>query len=265
MRFQYDHDYHIHSYASSCATDPAQTPERILQYAEENGLREIVLTDHFWDEKVPDTCPWYEPQNFAWISQARPLPQSENVRFLFGAEADMDKDMRVGVSKDRWDEFDFVVLATTHMHHGPFSISEEEGSTAQGLANAWIRRLDSVLSQDLPFHKIGIAHLACSTISRDKELVKQSLMLLPDNKLEELFRGCAKVGVGIEINFADFRFRDGEKENILRIFKIAKEMGCKFYFGGDIHRPIGFPWLRPVFENAVDLLGLTEEDKFHIT
>ncbi len=265
MRFAYDHDYHIHSYASSCATDPAQTPARILQYAEENGLREIVLTDHFWDERVGEPCQWYRSQNFVWISQARPLPQSENVRFLFGAEADMDMHMRVGVSRDRWDEFDFVVVATTHMHHENFSISNEDGATAQGLANAWIRRLDSLLSQDLPFHKIGIAHLACSTISRDKELVKQSLMLLPDAKLEELFRGCADAGVGIEINFADFRFREGERENILRIFKIAKEMGCKFYLGGDIHRPIGFPWLRPVFENAIDLLGLTEDDKFHIT
>ena len=157
----FDHDYHIHSFLSSCATDPAQTTERILQYAEENGLREIVLTNHFWDEQVSVPCQWYQPQNFAWISQERPLPQSENVRFMFGAEADMDKDMRIGVSKDRWDEFDFVVVATTHLHHGEeFSISNEEGATAQGRANAWIRRLDSLLSQDLPFHKIGIAHLA---------------------------------------------------------------------------------------------------------
>ena len=91
MRMAFDHDYHIHSFLSSCATDPAQTTERILQYAEENGLREIVLTNHFWDEQVSVPCQWYQPQNFAWISQERPLPQSENVRFMFGAEADMDK------------------------------------------------------------------------------------------------------------------------------------------------------------------------------
>ena len=265
MRFAYDHDYHIHSFLSTCATDPAQTPERILQYAEENGLREIVLTDHFWDDQVCEGCDWYKPQNFAWISQVRPLPQSPNVHFMFGAEADMDMHMRVGVSKERWDEFDFVVVATAHMHHENFSISKEDGSTAQGRANAWIRRLDNLLSQDLPFHKIGIAHLADSTISRDKEMTKRTLELLPDQKLEELFKGCAKAGIGIEINFSDFRFREGEKENILRIFKIAKAMRCKFYLGSDIHRPIGFPWVRPIFENAIDLLGLTEKDKFHIT
>ncbi len=265
MRYKYDHDYHIHSYLSTCATDPAQTPQRILDYAEEYGLREIVLTDHFWDERVSEPCDWYKPQNFAWISQSRPLPQSENVRFLFGAEADMDKDMRIGVSKDRWDEFDFVVVATTHMHHENFSISDEDGATPEKRANAWIRRLESLLSRDLPFYKIGIAHLVDSTISRDKEMTRKTLMLLPDQKLEEVFKGCATAGVGVELNFSNFRFREGEKENILRIFSIAKAMGCKFYLGSDIHRPIGFPWVKPVLENAIDLLELTEKDKFHIT
>ena len=38
MKFQIDHDYHIHSKLSSCSRDPEQTNERILQYAKENGL-----------------------------------------------------------------------------------------------------------------------------------------------------------------------------------------------------------------------------------
>ena len=44
MRFQFDHDYHIHSYISPCSSDPQQTPENILKYAQANGLKEIVLT-----------------------------------------------------------------------------------------------------------------------------------------------------------------------------------------------------------------------------
>ena len=49
MRYTVDHDLHIHSQISSCSRDPEQTNERILQYAEKNGLNTLCLTDHFWD------------------------------------------------------------------------------------------------------------------------------------------------------------------------------------------------------------------------
>ena len=50
MRYVFDHDFHIHSELSSCSRDPEQSPERILAYAKENGLKKIVITDHFWDD-----------------------------------------------------------------------------------------------------------------------------------------------------------------------------------------------------------------------
>ena len=39
MRYIFDHDYHIHSWISSCSRDPEQTLERMLRYAQENGLK----------------------------------------------------------------------------------------------------------------------------------------------------------------------------------------------------------------------------------
>ncbi|MBQ9543675.1 MAG: PHP domain-containing protein, partial [Clostridia bacterium] len=44
-----DHDLHIHSQLSSCSSDPELTPERILAYAEQFGLKTVCVTDHFWD------------------------------------------------------------------------------------------------------------------------------------------------------------------------------------------------------------------------
>ena len=38
MKYIIDNDLHIHSKISSCSNDPEQTNERILRYAEENGL-----------------------------------------------------------------------------------------------------------------------------------------------------------------------------------------------------------------------------------
>lgn len=60
------------------------------------------------------------------------------------------------------------------------------------------------------------------------------------------------------------RFADAESEFILRIFRVAKECGCKFYFGSDAHHPNELDEAKAIFEKAIDLLELTEEDKFHI-
>ena len=90
MRFTFDHDLHIHSYLSSCSRDPEQTPERILQYAKDEGLNTICLTDHYWDSAVEGPSKWYAPQDFEHISQAKPLPQSDGIRFLFGCETEYD-------------------------------------------------------------------------------------------------------------------------------------------------------------------------------
>ena len=52
---------------------------------------------------------------------------------------------------------------------------------------------------------------------------------------------------------------------ILRPYRIAKECGCKFYLGSDAHSPGGLDAAKPIFEKVIDLLELTEEDKFVIS
>ena len=98
MKFQIDHDYHIHSFLSDCSRDPEQNPQRILRYAEENGLRDICLTDHGWDASVSGASDWYRRQPLEHIRRALPLPQSDTVRFHFGCETDMDKHLMIGMS-----------------------------------------------------------------------------------------------------------------------------------------------------------------------
>jgi len=262
--FRIDHDFHLHSRLSTCSRDPEQTTQRLLRYAEENGFEKIVLTDHFWDSAVPGASQWYCPQDFAWISQVLPLPQSDRVSFLFGAETDMDAALTLGVSDERWDAFSFVVIPTTHLHFRGFTITHEDAETAQGRANAWIRRLDSLLSRDLPFHKIGIAHLACSLIAPDTETYRQVFELLPEQKLEELFAECARVGVGIELNSADMVRITNFGELVLRIFRIAKDKGCKFYYGSDSHQTHKLVGVDCHTTAVIEQLRLTEGDKFHI-
>ena len=68
LEFIVDHDLHIHSKLSLCSSDPEQNNERILQYAKENNLKTICITDHFWDyPNVECEQDWYRKQNFVNI------------------------------------------------------------------------------------------------------------------------------------------------------------------------------------------------------
>ena len=60
MRFQLDHDYHIHSQLSLCSNDPNQNTENILHIAENLGLRQICLADHI-PHIVKESCEHFLP------------------------------------------------------------------------------------------------------------------------------------------------------------------------------------------------------------
>ena len=261
MRYVVDHDLHIHSNLSTCSRSPEQTPERIAQYAVDAGLKTICLTDHFWDETIPGASSWYAPQDFAHIRSSMPLPQPEGVKFLFGCETELDKDLTLGISRERMDVMDFIIIPTTHFHM-EFTLTDQERQDAAGRISAWLRRLDGVLRMDLPFHKVGLAHLTCKLIQRDQEEYLKILAALPEQEMVDLFQRAAKLGVGIELNASDIQSAEGAEEIVLRPYRIAKECGCKFYMGSDSHRPTGFLGAIERFEHAVTVLDLTEDDKF---
>ncbi len=262
MKYIVDNDLHIHSELSRCSQDPLQTPANILKYAEDNGLKTICLTDHFWDETVDGAYDIYPRLNYEYISAALPLPQSENVRFLFGCEADINQFLTIGISRERMDLFDFVIISTTHFHSVGGAISEEDAANIKSRAAAWVKRVGFVLEQDFPFNKIGLSHLTCSLIAPTREEYLAVLEAIPSCEMERIFEKAAKLGVGIELNARDLSFSSEEADIVLRPYKIAKACGCKFYFGSDSHRPSAFENAKQLFERAVELLDLTEQDKF---
>lgn len=262
MRYLVDNDLHIHSYLSSCSRDPEQRAERILRYAEENGLKNVCITDHLWDNAVQGASKWYTPQNIEHISELLPLPQSNRVKFHFGCETELDKNMTLGLARENFDKFDFIIIPTTHLHMTGFTIEEDE-LNREGRIKAYIRRLEAVLSMELPFHKIGIAHLTTHLIAREDWQEHISILDSISNKtFEDIFGVAAQKGVGIELNMNCDSYKKDELERVLRPYRIAKEQGCKFYFGSDAHHPDTFDTAKHRFECIVDDLELTENDKF---
>ena len=289
-RFSFDHDLHIHTKLSLCSKHPEQTADNILRYAKENGLKTVCITDHFWDDGAvgmpnkyldkeydpygdlppiedvgENAARWYRMQNYSHISKSLPLPECDGVSFLFGAETELSHDLSLGASKEAIEKLDFLIIPTTHLHMGSLTLPKKEGEyTPYDIAKLWERRLDGVLDMNLPFGKIGIAHLACHLMYKTREGYLEAMRLLDNKEMERIFSKAAAAGVGIELNLGDMSFGEGEKDIILRPFKIAKAAGCKFYLGSDAHSPSGFCQAKEIFSRATALLGLTEEDKFHI-
>ncbi len=262
MDFCLNHDYHIHSQLSDCSSDPLQTAENILKYAEDNNFSEICITDHFWDETVEGASDWYIPQNFKHISKILPLPQSQNVKFYFGCETEMDKYNRIGIADKTMDKFDFIIIPTTHLHMDGFTIAANTYDVAKR-AEIFVDRLNALLNMDLPFHKVGIAHLTCPLMSMNSRTSHIELVdLIEDKTFKELFAKAAKVGIGIELNLPYASYSEEELARIMRPYKIAKETGCKFYFGSDAHHPKNFENKKLYFGKMAEYLGLKDSDRF---
>ncbi len=258
MRFQADHDFHIHSTVSRCCKDPNQTPERILRYAKENNLKKVCLTNHFWDEAVESEAEWIEEHGKTYLMSVLPLPKAEGIEFLFGAELDMDYNNILGISAETLSKLDFVTVATTHMHLDGNTVKKKIASPEEA-AVIWLQKIKALLNMELPFYKMGIAHMTSGHIM--KEQTPKVIKLLKDNDLEEIFSDCAKKGLGIELNTKTIFNSEEEKAILLRPYYIAKDCGCKFYLGSDAHKEEALLGAKENFERIITLLDLKEEDK----
>ena len=263
MRYIIDHDLHIHSNISACASNPDNTTDNILSAAKKVNIKKIALTDHFWDMDVlcdikAGSC------GFERISSVLPLPKDKDIEFLFGCEADVNYDMVVGVAKEKYDFFDIILISLTHNQKVGRTIRKEDSMIPERLARVWVERLESILNQDLPFYKVGITHLTTVHIAnKSPEVYKKTLDLIPEEDLVRVFTLAAERGVGIELNASDMHYTEENKERILRIYRAAKRCGCKFYCGSDSHHFSGVEYPRISFiEPAIDELGLTEDDKW---
>ena len=260
--FPIDHDLHVHTLLSACSRDPEQTTARILRYAEENHYRQVAVTDHFWDETVPGASGWYAPQDYAHVAESLPLPKSDKVRFLFGCEAEMDKNCRLGIARETFDRFDFVIVPTTHLHMTGFTIDEEDKPIPRRAA-VYVKRFEALLSMDLPFRKVGFAHLSCPLIAKKSPRDHLDVLnLVSDATFYDLFRETAKVGMGVELNFPFLSYSDAEREEVLRPYRIALDCGCKFYFGSDAHHPGKLEEAPALFAATSEALRLTADDLF---
>ena len=266
MRYICDNDLHIHTYISPCSADKRQTPEAILDYAKANGFSDICITDHFWDELIPGATPYLEREDVSSLKSVLPLPSSSGVRFMFGCETELHMSGALAIARETFDEFDFVVIPINHFHMEGFTISERDYNRPDRVASLWVERFLHVLSLDVPFEKIGFAHLSCelmATSSRGSHI--EVCRLINEDDMKRCFALAARRGAGIELNFETFfDYSDDELRDVMRMYRVAKSEGCLFYFGSDAHCPEDMTRSKEKFERIADILDLKESDKYKV-
>ena len=262
MKFQIDHDLHIHTFISGCVGhDPRQTPEAILSYGVCSDMRLLCVADHVWDEKAPScTHTWADGGNTLTYGRSLlPLPQSKYCKFIFGVEVDIDYEGNMAVSREEMDNLDFLVFAPSHLHLKDFTVPRDLASTPEAHSAIYMKRMDELLSRDdIPWHKTGLAHPLLGVIPNDRV---RMFDLIPDRQWEEMWTRVRDRGMGVEINRDPSAYTPIELEHLLRPLHIAKAVGCKFYLGSDAHMPEETRGKVRQFQYFIDLLELTEEDK----
>ena len=267
MKYVIDHDLHCHTHLSLCSADPQMNPATILEHAQKLHYTRQAITDHYWDEALPMDVDWYQIQNTHHICSDLPLPaDTGDVKLLFGCETEIDSHGVVGVSREKLDRYSFIVIPPNHLHLSNVTCPGQP-HTPENLCRMFTERLELLTRQDLPWHKIGIAHLNFLYNGDDS---RKALELMDPDRMKEIFSDFAKKGVGIELNshcFEPERTHWTEHADAhLKLFYIARDAGCKFYCGSDCHK---YPilWdpalsLQTVLSPVIDRLELTENEKF---
>lgn len=263
MKFPIDHDLHCHSVLSSCSGNEKQTVQAILDHAKANGYTVQCITDHLWDNLVPGPSDWYAPQDIDHVRQSLPLPKDDQVRLIFGCETDFCGGEKLGLHPDNYDKFDFIVIPPNHFHMKDF-VRPSCYDTEEKIADLFVERLEQILELPLPWHKVGIAHMICGLIFSEGDECKV-YRLVNEERFRAAMRRFAALGAGIEINCSCFGpgWREHE-DDYLRLYRFAKEEGCKFYLASDAHHPESLSCVPERAPEIIEALGLTEEHLFRI-
>lgn len=255
-------DLHCHSSLSACCADKRMTPERILRHAEEAGYETICLTDHLWDSAVPGASGWYAPQNIEHVRSALPLPQAPSCHFYFGCETELPVNGVPALSREHFDLFDFVVIPVNHMHMAGL-VRAEGIDTPEKMAVNIENRLEKLLERNLPFRKIGLAHLTIGLMFREGKIA-DVMHAMSEARLLRILKGYAAAGTGIELNATAFSEMTDRPDDILKIYRIAKEAGCRFYCSSDAHSVEALDGVPKNLPAVIQALGLTEADAYRI-
>ena len=256
------HDFHIHTHLSVCAKDSA-TVEHYRDTAKELGLKKLGFADHFWDE----TCgePWnnfYLRQGLEHVLELKKeiaAVDFGDVKTYFGCETEYDpRRQSAAITPAVAEQFDFIIVPNSHTHMMmPKDFYQPYEKHKQFMIDAYNHIIDSdvsryILSMAHPFEAVCCPY-------DNKILMK----MMTDDEYKYLFDRTAEKGIAIEINVSG-KCSQSEQEIVesepFRLYRIAKDCGCKFTFGSDSHNSSEHNNYDNTCNLFAEKLGLGEND-----
>ncbi|MBO4368443.1 MAG: hypothetical protein J5859_06990 [Clostridia bacterium] len=264
MSFPIDHDLHCHTaMLSGGGSDPGQTVGAILAHAKEKGYTVQAVTEHLWDSAVPGGGEWYAQHDIEQARRNLPLPGDDRVRMVFGCETEFCGGKKLGLAPEHYDLFEFIVIPPNHFHMIGF-VRPASCDTEEKTADLLVERLEEISELDLPWKKVGIAHMTDGVTFPEGD-VTRVFRIVDEKRYRAVMRRFARLGAGIELNLSGFRsgWREHE-DDLLRLYRFAKEEGCRFYLASDAHHPQQLDLVPDYAPELVQALGLTEEHLYRI-
>ena len=256
------HDFHVHTHLSVCAKDSA-TVGHYAEVAKKLGFDKIGFADHFWDEScgAPPNR-FYERQGLAHVLELKDeLAAADfgDTKVYFGCETEYNPIKKgAAITPAVAEQFDFIIVPNSHTHMMmPKDLYEPYEKHKQFMIDAYNQILDCdvsryILSMAHPFEAVCCPY--------DNNILME---MMTDDEYRYLFDRTAKKGIAIEVNTSG-KEKQTEQEILdsepFRLYRIAKECGCRFTFGSDSHTDRGHDGYEYVCKTISRGLELKEED-----
>ena len=256
-----NHDFHIHTNLSLCAAETV-TAEHYINKAKELGLNKIGFANHMWDENIqPFLNRSYKiqtvPYNLELRDELKTLDK-QGIKVYFGAEAEFHPIYGVALTEENAEKFDYIIVPNSHTHMTmDKSLYKPYEKHAEFMVEAYEKIIGSAVSR----HILAMAHpFDAVCCPYDRQILYK---IISDDTYKRLFSATAEKGIAVEINtscFCGITKDNFEQFGAIRMFRIAREMGCRFTFGSDSHSESGHDDYLHIAGTLIEGLSIKEDD-----
>lgn len=259
-------DLHIHTNLSLCAARDT-TAKDYIPFAKEDGLTTLGFSNHLWDSDVAGASKWYSPQNLEHVLRLkRELPESgviDGVRVLFGCETEFTYEWKLCLTEEHMDLFDFILAPHSHTHQS-IVVPQDRVADIRDHAQYLMDSFLALIRHPLAHRITAVAHPFVPGTRYN--LYNAAQALIPTGYFCEAFHEAKEKGIAIEVNGSCLTYLPEDeipKCEYVRIYRLAKECGCKFTYGSDSHDHRDRRKIHLV-ERFLDQCGITESDFYLI-
>ena len=183
---------------------------------------------------------------------------NKGVRIYFGAEAEFHPVYGVALTEENAEKFDYIIVPNSHTH---MTMDKSLYEPYQKHVDFMVEAYKKILKSPVSRYILSMAHpfdAVCCPYD-----IQVLYKMIPDDVFKELFDATAEKGIAVEINTSCFKGitkENFEQFGAMRMFRIAREMGCKFTFGSDSHSETGHDTYMQDSKTIIDCLDIKVND-----